>query len=108
MKKIMKYFAIFILTSVVAGPACAVDDQSQTVTTPAASPTTSAYQAYVERAEKRSDETHEKNMALLQRTEKDIERQEADWDRFEKILATWERQQAEYQTYLDSLKHSDK
>ena len=34
-----------------------------------------------------------------------MDRQDADIARYERILATWERQQAQYQKYLDGLAH---
>jgi hypothetical protein len=50
-----------------------------------------------------AEETHQKNIALLNRNESMMNRQERDVERFEKILDTWERQQMQYQKYLDSL-----
>jgi hypothetical protein len=79
---------------------------------------------YIALAEKQRAETHERNMALMQRSDELLSRQEADLhraeaamsrqeadlarqerniERYEKVLATWERQQAQYQRYLDSL-----
>ncbi|HKK05492.1 MAG TPA: hypothetical protein VKA50_06545 [Gammaproteobacteria bacterium] len=68
--------------------------------------------------ERRREEIHKANMALLKRHDRLMDREErmmarveaaekrreAEVERFDKILSTWERQQAEYQKYLDSLK----
>jgi len=68
------------------------------------------YAATLDKAAKDQSETHERNVALmdrmevlLKRQEEMTKRQEQDADRFEKILDGWERQQAQYQKYLDSL-----
>jgi len=42
--------------------------------------------------------------SLLERQEKLMDNQEKAFARFEKILDTWEQQQKQYQTYLESLK----
>jgi membrane-bound lytic murein transglycosylase len=41
--------------------------------------------------------------ALMTTQEQLLKRQQDAYDRFEKILATWESQQKQYQKYLDSL-----
>lgn len=46
---------------------------------------------------------HQRADALLTTQEQMITRQQDDLIRFEKILATWETQQKQYQKYLDSL-----
>ncbi len=48
-------------------------------------------------------ESHERAVALLATQEELMKRQQVDLDRYEKILDTWERQQKEYQQYLDKL-----
>ena len=57
----------------------------------------------VKKGAQEQDETHKKNLELMAQAEAMIKRQEHNLDRFDKILATWERQQAQYQRYLDSL-----
>jgi len=47
---------------------------------------------------------HARAEALATSQEKLMKRQAADIDRFENILDTWGKQQAQYQSYLDSLK----
>lgn len=67
--------------------------------------------------ERRREQLHKADMALLARHDKMMDQEErmlaqdealikrhaADLARFEKVLDTWQRQQAEYQKYLDSL-----
>ena len=67
--------------------------------------------------EQRHEEAHKKNLALfrrhdqlMRREEKMISQEKAmlaqqmrDIKRYDKILTTWKRQQAQYQKYLDSL-----
>ena len=59
--------------------------------------------ANIEKSAQRMEETHKRTMALLAREEALTTRQEQHSDRYEKILDTWERQQVQYQKYLDSL-----
>jgi predicted ribosome quality control (RQC) complex YloA/Tae2 family protein len=89
------------------GPALATADP-----TVPEKPTRSRYDELLDKTSRDQDETHQRNLKLIERTEKDterleknIERQEADIARYEKIMETWERQQAEYQKYLDGLAH---
>jgi|SRR5712691_1165307 len=51
------------------------------------------------------DEYYQRIEEDEQRTRALLERQEQANARFQEILTTWERQQKEYQGYLDSLKH---
>jgi len=76
----------------------------------AAKNTQSKATAAIEESRKRAEAFAQKNddrmakaEALMTRQEADVTRQEAQIDHYDKILATWERQQAEYQRYLDSL-----
>ncbi len=50
-----------------------------------------------------ADEAHRQNAKLLERADALMTRQEHNIQRYEAILATWEKQQAQYQKYLDSL-----
>lgn len=66
--------------------------------------------ALFDKAEKAQDETHKRNAELMERTdallstqEAMLKRQQEDFSRFEKILDIWEKQQAQYQRYLDTL-----
>ncbi len=52
---------------------------------------------------KSQDAIHQRAEALVAKQEQLMARQEADFARFEKILDTWEKQQKQYQRYLDSL-----
>lgn len=52
--------------------------------------------------------THQKNLALIARAEALFVRQERNATRYEKILTTWEQQQAQYQKYPDSLPASSR
>ena len=68
------------------------------------------YAANLAKAAKDQQESHARNAkimaraeALLTRQEEMVKRQEKDFARFEKILDTWEREQVQYQKYLDSL-----
>lgn len=61
------------------------------------------YAATLAKSAKNQEETHAMNLKLIARTEALLTRQENDMARFEKILETWERQQVQYQKYLDSL-----
>jgi hypothetical protein len=56
----------------------------------------------------RHDQLQARTEALLATQEKMLGRQSDDFARFEKILDTWERQQSQYQRYLDSLSTSAK
>ena len=49
------------------------------------------------------EEMHQRLVVLLGEQEQLVKRRQTDTDRYEKILATWERQQQQYQKYLDSL-----
>jgi hypothetical protein len=55
-------------------------------------------QAKAHQLQDEAQKTHERNIKLL-------DEEEANQARFAKILSTWERQQQQYQAYLDSLKH---
>ena len=59
-----------------------------------------------------ANKTHDRGVQLQNEAQKVHERnikiqdeEEANEARFAKILSTWESQQRQYQTYLDSLKH---
>ena len=45
----------------------------------------------------------ERHQALLEKAELELAKREEQLKRFDAILGTWERQQKEYQRYLDSL-----
>jgi len=49
------------------------------------------------------EDTHKRADAIMVVQEQMLKRQQDDLARYEKILETWERQQKQYQTYLDSL-----
>ena len=68
----------------------------------------SQYAAMVKKGAEDQVETHKKYLELMAKNEAMIKRQEHNLDRFDKILATWERQQAQYQRYLDSLSQKRK
>ena len=55
-------------------------------------------QAKARQLQDEAQQTHERNVKIQ-------DEEEANQARFAKILATWERQQRQYQAYLDSLKH---
>jgi hypothetical protein len=66
--------------------------------------------ALFDKAEKAQDETHQRNMRIIERTEALLatqetmqKRQQDDFARMEHVLDTWEKQQAQYQRYLDTL-----
>ena len=68
------------------------------------------YAANLAKAAKEQEESHERNARIMARTEalltqheKMMKQEEKDFARFEKILDTWQRQQVQYQKYLDSL-----
>ncbi len=81
----------------------------------AASPSTyettlSKSAALIEQSRKNQEESHAHAMAataraeeLIKRQEEDLKQQEDNLARFGKILIVWERQQIQYQKYLDSL-----
>lgn len=48
-------------------------------------------------------QTRQLTMTMLNEEQVLLKRREEQADRYEKILATWEKQQAQYQKYLDSL-----
>jgi len=111
----MKNLAIAFLLIMSCSYVYAADSNIQSPPTlNTTSPTTNYYEHAQKNAEETHQknlallqgamETHEKNLALLQRTEKLVELQEENQKRYEKILSTWEQQQAQYQSYLDSLK----
>jgi hypothetical protein len=52
---------------------------------------------------KQAEEQAKRSEALLARGEVFLKQQEEAFKRYEKILDTWERQQQEYQKYLDTL-----
>jgi uncharacterized protein len=59
-----------------------------------------------------ADSSHERYMKVLDEAEqtharnlKMMDQQQTELDRFDKVLSTWEHQQKQYQSYLDSLKH---
>ena len=89
---------IFLAGSIIAATAMATVDPNAPE-----KPTRSRYDELLDKTARDQDETHQRNLKLMERLEKNQERQEADITRYEKILDTWERQQAEYQKYLDSL-----
>jgi uncharacterized protein (DUF3084 family) len=99
----------FVLLAVL-GAACARADPEPANPGPTTDPIRARQVELFDKAEKDQAETHKINMEYYDRAEKVLQRaealaarQEADSTRFEKILDTWERQQAEYQKYLDSL-----
>lgn len=117
MKIALSSFLLFMVC--ISSPAMAGDIQSadtiipqplspQESTPPAvppiALPSMDPYKSYLSTLRKTADDTHARNEALLSRTEKLMDKQEAQIERFNKILETWEKQQAQYQAYLDSLK----
>jgi hypothetical protein len=55
-------------------------------------------QAKAHQLQAAAEKTHERNVKIQ-------DEEEANQARFVKILSTWERQQQQYQAYLDSLKH---
>ncbi len=57
----------------------------------------------MEASQKSIKKAQEKADAIFKRQNDLLTKQEADTARFEKILDTWEKQQAQYQLYLDSL-----
>jgi 2-methylisocitrate lyase-like PEP mutase family enzyme len=75
------------------------------------------YAANLAKAAKEQEASHKRNVKIIARTEallkrheemmkqteEMLKRQQNDVARFEKILGTWERQQVQYQKYLDSL-----
>ena len=76
---------------------------------PAASPATTPgtvqaqTMALIEQSRKNQEESHKRTLAMLEKGEELLRRQQEDIARYEKILATWERQQTQYQKYLDTL-----
>ena len=77
---------------------------------------TSDYEARAKRSEallagqeqraERADDYYKRIEEDEKRTRDYLDRQQQDQARLDQILSTWERQQKEYQAYLDSLKHS--
>jgi hypothetical protein len=55
-------------------------------------------QAKAHQLQDEAQKTHDRNMKIQ-------DEEEANQVRFAKILSTWERQQQQYQAYLDNLKH---
>ena len=68
----------------------------------APSPTTAAEQQYQRMLNEQADR-FKRTEALLKAQEDFFERQLKAFTRFEKVLETWERQQQQYQKYLDTL-----
>lgn len=81
----------------------ATDKPTNAATSAAADSIRAKNAALMAKATRDQDETHKKYLGLMTRTENDMARQEQNMARFEKILGTWEQQQAQYQKYLDSL-----
>lgn len=92
-------------------------DEAVPSATPNVAASPSAYEttlsksaALIEQSRKNQEESHAHAMAatakaeeLIKRQEADLKQQEDNLARFDKILTVWERQQAQYQKYLDSL-----
>ena len=77
----------------------------QPAASPATTPSTVQMQtmALIEQSRKNQEESHRRTLAMLEKGEELLKRQQDDIARYEKILATWERQQTQYQRYLDTL-----
>ena len=104
----MKYIALTVLAfTLVSTIAFAAEAPSQNAASSPIGPTEDQ-KSYWEMARKNSEESHKRGLAYYDRVDKDLTSREEDIKRYEKILDTWERQQAEYQQYLDSLPTSPK
>jgi hypothetical protein len=95
------FAAVLSLNLAQADPAPGTDSATQ-----GANQITAIAGSLIDQVQKHQKDYSKKASDLMKRTEDLLDLQEAQAKRFGKILDTWERQQQEYQAYLDTLPKS--
>jgi Putative prokaryotic signal transducing protein len=102
-KNVVVSVAVTLLVVIAALPAL---NPRKTSSSDASDRPSLEYEQRVKRAEALmagQEQSHQRYLEYLTKVEENQRRVEENQRRFEKILATWEQQQQEYQKYLDSL-----